>query len=185
MNCVKIIKSEYPNQKTIYISSVFSNIDSIYFTKKKEIEEYLKVELEDLLIVRLTNIVGCGQNSNNVFPYFRDHIRLNDRINININAIRNILDIDDFIVMLSETLSKSWINDLKIGFFENISALELARIFQTHYGVTEDINIIHGENDFVGLERNENVIVSEYFVNKFSNVNDYVIHLLHKYDGES
>ena len=180
LRCINTIKKYYPGKQTIYISSIISNNELLYFKKKVEIEEILKAEIKDLKIVRLTNVVGLNQNPNNIFKYFFDQIGLDNMIKVNSNAIRNIIDVNDVALILIDQLSLGCNNDIKIGYKENISALILAEIIQRHYGKTNLVKSFLGEFNYVGLNNHEIKFLDNYFEG-FISVDSYISTLIDKY----
>ncbi len=181
LKCISIIKSKYFDRKTVYISSIISNSDSIYFRKKLEIEATLRNELKDLIIVRLSNVVGNGQNPRNIFPFFLNKILLNEPININIRATRNLIDINDVIYLLHQLLQKGDSGEIYITYLENITAYGLAEIMKNQLESDSLLCTYEGMDDFVGLDKNGNQIIRNYFNKYYSKKELYIANLIDKY----
>lgn len=95
---------ESTHQLFVYFSTCsIDNPDvqnSMYVQFKTKVEDYIKENRENYLIVRTSNLVGKGGNMKTVINYFADHIIHNTQFDVWENAYRNVLDV----VLLSKML---------------------------------------------------------------------------------
>jgi nucleoside-diphosphate-sugar epimerase len=103
---IELYKSVPKNRKIIYFStiSVCDPHDKRPYVKhKREMEALIKEN--DHLIFRLTQVVGASGNKNNIINYFVDRIRKKEKITIQENAKRSIIDIEDVKKVVAENIS--------------------------------------------------------------------------------
>jgi nucleoside-diphosphate-sugar epimerase len=181
MDCISEIKSSAPKCKTIYISSVIHNIDSIYFSEKLLIENLLRQNLDDLCIVRLTNVVGFQQNDSNIFRYFQKQISGGYSLNVNSLAIRNVVDIDDVIEIMEKLAESNFpLSEYVIGHVHNVTACDLARTFEIYYNQVGLINSFEGGISSNGIENPEPHLINHFHGAK-ARIDYYLNMLLKKY----
>ena len=182
LKCIDEIKKK-SDLKTVYISSILTGGENIYFQKKKEIEFLLKKNIDDLVIVRLTNVVGFNQNKANIFRYFQQQIKNGKCVRVNINAIRNIIDVQDVAEIIKLIVAGKFENyEYEIGFNENISALHLAKIIEKYYYNEQLVQEYPGDFSSNGII-DVNQYVKEYFEKKAVNLESYILNLLRKYES--
>jgi nucleoside-diphosphate-sugar epimerase len=179
---IDIIKSGNP-MKTIYISSVFTNQKTLYFEEKALIERLLKYHLSDLVIIRLTNVVGPKQNNKNIFRYFQRQILSNNVIDVNLNAVRNVIDVDDVVSIIHKLLMSGLVKtEYNVGFMHNINASNLAMLIQNYYEKEGLVKLFSGEHSDNGVYE-EIEFLEDFFKGDFINVDYYLRHLLEKYEN--
>ena len=103
---IELYKSVPKNRKIIYFSTISvcdQNDKRPYVNHKREMEALIKEN--DHLIFRLTQVVGASGNKNNIINYFVDRIRKKEKIIIQENAKRSIVDIEDVKKIVSENIS--------------------------------------------------------------------------------
>lgn len=85
--------------KLVYFSTLSvhdqSKQDSHYVLHKLHIENYIKNNCTDYLILRIGNIVGNGGNPNTLFNFLKSQISNDNKFVIHQKARRLLLDIDD------------------------------------------------------------------------------------------
>jgi nucleoside-diphosphate-sugar epimerase len=85
--------------KLVYFSTLSVNDqskqNSRYVIHKLKIEDYIKHNSENYLILRLGNIVGKGGNPNTLFNFLKNQIMTNTQFTVHRKARRLLLDIDD------------------------------------------------------------------------------------------
>jgi len=103
-----LLKSNLENssgKKLIYFSTLSINDqskqDSHYVLHKLEIEDYIKNNCENYLVLRIGNIVGKGGNPNTLFNFLKNQIINNTQFKVHSKARRLLLDIDDIASFLS------------------------------------------------------------------------------------
>jgi len=91
--------------KLVYFSTLSvkdqSKQDSQYVLHKLHIEEFIKNNCENYLILRVGNIVGKGGNPNTLFNFLKNQITNNSQFKVHSKARRLLLDIDDIASFLS------------------------------------------------------------------------------------
>ncbi|MFC3160372.1 hypothetical protein SAMN05443633_102316 [Chryseobacterium arachidis] len=85
--------------KLVYFSTLSVNDqskqDSQYVLHKLHIEDYIKNNCDNYLILRIGNIVGNGGNPNTLFNFLKNQITNNIQFKVHNKARRLLLDIDD------------------------------------------------------------------------------------------
>jgi nucleoside-diphosphate-sugar epimerase len=91
--------------KLVYFSTLSVNDqskqDSHYVLHKLEIEDFIKNNCSNYLILRIGNIVGKGGNPNTLFNFLKNQIANNSEFKVHRKARRLLLDIDDIPKFLS------------------------------------------------------------------------------------
>ena len=99
LELVRLSLIKYPTMLFVYFSTY--SIDHIclnsrpYTKHKLNIENLIQENSSNYLICRLSNIVGAGGNSSNIFNYIVDGIKNEKPINVWANASRSILGLDE------------------------------------------------------------------------------------------
>ena len=100
----KIFSKENNSKKLIFISTadVSNNLkrNNLYIINKVKIENIIKKEFNDYIILRLPQIIGNSKNKKTLINYFYRNIKKNKTIDVLSGVKRNILDIDDVIKVL-------------------------------------------------------------------------------------
>ena len=129
--------SEHVNRsnKFIYFSSIHlldpSTKDSRYVKHKINIERFIERNFREYIIYRLPIVVGNGGNINSLFNYLFRSIANNRHMNINSNSYRYILDVDDLVCIVKQTISEK--NKVKnLVFNDAYSILEIIKTFEKH-----------------------------------------------------
>jgi nucleoside-diphosphate-sugar epimerase len=93
--------------KIIYFSTLSINDqskqDSHYVLHKLAMEEFIKNNADNYLILRIGNIVGKGGNPNTLFNYLRNQITNNNTFTVHSKARRLLIDMDDITKFLAES----------------------------------------------------------------------------------
>lgn len=101
--------AENKDKKLVYFSTLSihdqSKQNSHYVLHKKEIENYIKNNLESYLILRIGNIVGNGGNPNTLFNFLRNQITADHEFTLHNKARRLLIDIDDISRFLASDCS--------------------------------------------------------------------------------
>ncbi len=96
-------------EKFIYFSTLSINDqskqDSHYVLHKLAMEEYIKNNSDNYLILRIGNIVGKGGNPNTLFNYLKNQITNHKTFTVHSKARRLLIDMDDITEFLSNTCS--------------------------------------------------------------------------------
>lgn len=128
--------------KIIYFSSIFINRKNPYYQHKVEIENIIKNNSNDFLILRLPQLVGTGGNSNNIFNFFKDKISKNETISIIKDSERSLIDIDDVRDFVFYALENNISGTLNFSSVEKISVLNLATLMANNLNKNLNYNLL-------------------------------------------
>ncbi len=171
---------ENNKRKLIYFSTLSihdqSKQDSLYVLHKIKIEEYIRNNTDDHLILRIGNIVGKGGNPNTLFNFLKNQINNNNKFVLHSNARRLLLDIDDisrFLISHCTDLKNETINFAYPYYYD---LKQIVDAIQKKTGKTAQYDEID-EGDFYKVNFDENIS------NFFSGVSadDYLETLTEKY----
>jgi nucleoside-diphosphate-sugar epimerase len=103
---IKFHLSKIQGNSTFVYFSTTSIMDpsksmNAYIKHKLEIEEMLRSENVNHLIVRLPNLVGISRNPHTLTNFFAESIRSNKPIRLIKNAVRHLIDADDLSSILN------------------------------------------------------------------------------------
>jgi len=92
----------------IYISTLSAlekkPVKSLYVKNKKKIEDLIKKNLNNFIIVRFPQVVGKNSNPNTLTNYLYEKIKNKKKFFINFNTKRNLIDILDVKKVVKEIL---------------------------------------------------------------------------------
>ncbi|MET3535538.1 NAD-dependent epimerase/dehydratase family protein [Chryseobacterium limigenitum] len=168
------------DSKLIYFSTLSINDqskqNSHYVLHKKEIEDYIRENSENYLILRIGNIVGKGGNPNTLFNYLKAQISNSNKFALHTKARRLLIDIDDIASFLD--LNCAQIKNKTINFaypyYYNLSEIINAIQLKMDKKATfEEVN----EGDFYKVTFDENI---NNFFSK-TTAEDYIKILTEKY----
>ncbi len=149
---VKETINRYPDKLFVYFStcSIYdsSKYDSLYVLHKLHIEEIIKQNTQDYLILRISNAVGNGGNPNLLMNYLSRQILNNQELVIHQHATRNLIDVEDVKeITLQYINSKSWNKIVNVAFTENFYIPEIIESFEEVLNkTTQKIVINKGEH---------------------------------------
>ncbi|MBV8324710.1 hypothetical protein [Chryseobacterium sp.] len=102
---LKTTHEQHKEKKFVYFSTLSihdqSKQKSPYVIYKKNIEEYIKNNIENYLILRIGNIVGKGGNPNTLFNFLKTQIAHKNEFALHLKARRLLLDIEDISTFLA------------------------------------------------------------------------------------
>lgn len=164
----------HSTKKLIYFStcSIFDKSleDSKYIKHKIRIETFIKENFKNYLIFRLPNVIGKTNNNNTSFNYFKNKIINQEEIQIQVNAIRYFIDVDDLVNILPIIISsqtnqtinvcfnnKIYIKDL-ISIFENILKISAKKVF-----IDKGLNYSVDNLYFMNIVRKNNLKINENY----------------------
>lgn len=106
--------NENPNKTLVYFSScsIYDNsIDTYPYIKHKiEMENLVQEKAKSYMIFRVSNLVGSLTNKQTIINYFFFNILNDNYITIWSNAFRNLLDIDDFSLLVKKCVEQKKFN---------------------------------------------------------------------------
>lgn len=172
------------SKKIIYFSTcsvLDKNLnESKYVKHKKNIEEFIKLNFDTYLILRLPNIISNSNNQNTAFNYFKNKIIKQEEIICEKYATRYFIDIDD----LKKTLpffidSKKYQNKVLNICFNNKETvsnfiLKMGKMLM----ITPKITLIDNGNDY---NVNNSIFVKELINQKYEIKDDYNNNIIKKY----
>lgn len=172
---------KFPNLKLIYFSSIFVNvINNDYYVHKLNIEEIIKKNHKNYIIVRLPQIISTGGNKKNLINLFVDYIKKNKEIEIIENTFRSIIDIDDVYKIVNDILDKCNNEILFFYGFEKIEVINLYNKISKILSIPPKIKLINS-NFIFDFEMNNSQLVNESINNCDIEKTNYVDNFLKKY----
>lgn len=152
--------ANFPTKQFVYFStcSIYdsSKHDSAYVLHKLHIEEIIKTNCHNFLILRISNAVGKGGNSALLMNYLAASIKQNIPISIYKNAARNLIDVADVKKITIELLDRKMVINsiVNVAYKDNFTILEIIQAFEQHLNVRvkKDI-ILKGESYSVDISQ--------------------------------
>jgi nucleoside-diphosphate-sugar epimerase len=164
-------------KKLIYISTYSVNDSSrknkLYVKNKIKIEEIIKRNSDEYIVIRLPEIIGKTKNLNTLTNFFYNNILKNKPFKVFKNSRRNLLDVDDAI--------KNCIKIISINKNKNKTINLLNKKFNTPLQIVTNLEKIlrkKGIYKFNYNKINKWSLKNNYF---FQSKKDYLIKTLKKY----
>ena len=134
-NLIEDTLKKYPNQLFVYFStcSIYdsSKYNSPYVLHKLHIEEVIKQNTANYLILRISNAVGIGGNPNLLMNYLYRQIITNQQLNVHQHATRNLIDVEDVKdIALQYIQSNRWNRIVNVAYAENYFIPEIVEAFE-------------------------------------------------------
>ncbi len=183
----KILKKIHPKKKFVYISSLSVENTSLkndpYVKNKIKIENILKKECKDYLIIRLPQIVGKNKNvntlTNSIYNCF-----LNDKtFKLWKNSKRNLIDIDDINYILEKYFKNFEKNKKIINIFnyKSVDVLRLLKVFSNLFDKKINIKIVKKNNRNINLNKiQKDTLLPKFYYNNLKKRN-YILNMIAKY----
>ena len=149
----KLLKENLANnKKLIYFSttSIFdkSRIDSAYISFKLEIEKYIQENSNNFLIYRLPIVAGFSNNPCTLLNFLHANIKASNLIEIQFNATRYIVDIEDVVKIVLATAKRATNQILNFTLGTKIKILDLVKIFEEGLNKKANIQIINDGDSY-------------------------------------
>ena len=113
---------------SIYDSSKYN---SPYVLHKLHMEEIIKENSVKYLILRVSNAVGKGGNPNLLMNYIYKQIKEGNKLNVHLNATRNLIDVEDVKHITLKYINESRYNRIvNVAYKENYFIQEIISIFE-------------------------------------------------------
>jgi nucleoside-diphosphate-sugar epimerase len=97
--------SKHPNLPFIYFStcSIYQKRKTLYISHKLKVEKFITEHIPHYYIFRLPQLVGVSErvNKNTLINFFIKSVYNNEEVKIQKNSTRYLLDIDDFVEIIS------------------------------------------------------------------------------------
>ena len=119
---------KYPNLKFVYFSTILIDYKhNPYYTHKKEMEDLIKSNLNDYIIVRVPQLIGMTGNDNNLIKYLITNIKNGVTIDLYDDVKRALLDVDDLVKFIDYCKDLSTRKSISVGGVEPISVVDLSK----------------------------------------------------------
>lgn len=127
--------SQNPTKLFVYFStcSIYdsSKYNSLYVLHKLHIEEIIKQNTTNYLILRISNAVGKGGNSNLLMNYLYRQLTTNQQLNVHQHATRNLIDVEDVKrITLQYIEFGKWNKIVNVAYTENFYIPEIIEAFE-------------------------------------------------------
>jgi len=170
------------NKKFIYFSTVSiydkSLSNSKYIKHKIEMENVFNKIFSNYIIFRLPNIIGNSNNNNTFFNFFKNKIKNNEEIEVQKDASRYIIDMDDVIKYLEPIIdSKVKNKTINVCFDEKIKMLNLIDNFENIMNINVNKKIIDGGSEYTVDNKDFMSLIEPFYKKEDS----YVFQTIEKY----
>lgn len=182
-NLIKKTITENPNKVFIYFStcSIYdsSKVESQYVLHKLKMEQIIIQLCPQYLILRLSNAVGNGGNSNLLMNYLVRSVKNNEIINVHTKATRNLIDVEDIKNITNQLIDKQYFNKIiNIAYPENYTIIEILEIMEKFYQTKLYLNLVKSGSGY-GIDTHD---VESYFIqHALTNKETYLCKILDKY----
>jgi len=153
LNLLTNTLNDNQDKKLIYFSScnITSADTSIYLQRKKLIEDYIKENVSNHLILRLPNVIGHSTNRFQLLNYFYFTLLEQKDLTVKVNYIRHLLDVDDLpkIVELLTALQIE-VSILNVAFDNGIKVKNIIELLELAVGLRfNNVKEDESENDYL------------------------------------
>lgn len=196
-NSLETAESEFLREKTLLAKSIAENPDKIfvyfstcsiydssknnspYVLHKLKMEQLIAEKCEKYFILRVSNAVGKGGNSNLLLNYLVKNIENKTKITVHTRATRNLIDVSDINKITNEIIREFDTNQIfNIAYLHNYSIME----------ITEQISDVLKKEPLLHLQHEGSCYqidvskVSNYFSkNQLTDKDKYLRNLVTKY----
>ncbi|MFC0343546.1 NAD-dependent epimerase/dehydratase family protein [Epilithonimonas hispanica] len=182
-NLIKKTIAENPEKTFVYFStcSIYdsSKTGSDYVLHKLKMEQLIKNNHNQFLILRVSNVVGKGGNPNLLMNYLVRSIKNNETVNVHTKATRNLIDAADVKQITFDLIEKYDFNKIvNLAYMQNYSIIEILEIIEDFYNIKLDLNLIKNGS---GYDINIPDIEDYFRINNLTNKESYLYKILEKY----
>lgn len=182
-NLIKSTIAENKDKLFIYFStcSIYdsSKTASDYVLHKLKMEYLIKNSCHSFLILRISNAVGNGGNSNLLMNYIVRAVKNNETINVYTKATRNLIDVEDIRNITFDIIENQALNRIvNVAYNRNYSIIEIIEIVERFYNKKVDTNLIKSGS---GYDINIPDVENYFYENNLSNKELYIQNILRKY----
>ncbi|MGS0748157.1 NAD-dependent epimerase/dehydratase family protein [Halpernia sp. GG3] len=182
-NLIRKSLKENPDKIFVYFStcSIYdsSKNGSDYVLHKLKMEQIIKNESKEFLILRVSNVVGKGGNPNLLVNYLMRCAKEENTINVHTKATRNLIDAEDIKKITEKLLNENYLNRIvNMAYLQNYSIVEILEIIERFYHKKLDLNLVkNGSGYDINIPETE-----DYFrENNLTSKDDYLMNILKKY----
>ena len=119
---------KHPNLKFIYFSTILIDYKhNPYYAHKKEMEDLIKGNSKNYLIVRVPQLIGVSGNNNNLINYLITNIKNGINIDVYGDVKRALLDVGDLVNFIGYCKDLSTCKSISVGGVEPISVVDLSK----------------------------------------------------------
>jgi len=169
------------NKKLIYFSTIMSNVhDSCYCKHKLYVERYIKDHVENYIIFRLSQVIGNGGNSNNIFNRLKHQAKNDKEIVVYENIQRSLIDVDDIYKIVKYCISRTNKGIINIVSIEDQSVLEIVKCIISETKSNSRIKIIKDHTVLNPVLSNSEIVdlcIKELKIHEY----DYTVKKIKKY----
>lgn len=182
-NLIKDTLKENPEKIFVYFStcSIYdsSKNGSDYVLHKLKMEQIVKSDAKQFLILRVSNAVGKGGNPNLLINYLMRCAQDENTINVHTKASRNLIDAEDVKNITEHLLSENYLNQIvNVAYLQNYSVVEILEIIERFYHKKLDLNLVKSGS---GYDINIPEIENYFRENNLTSKEDYLMTILKKY----
>jgi len=177
--------AKYPAIKLVYFSTLSIEDESVkhraYIKHKLQLENYIKKNVSNYLIGRVSNVVGPIGNTHTIINYLVHAIKNGDQLDVWKQAERNIIDKEDVSFIVDELLKKKNKSSIvNIALSENILVTDIVLQIELYLQKKANANYINRGNKLSidVREISKEITVLE---KKHGKGIEYLNHLLKKY----
>ncbi|WP_417427773.1 NAD-dependent epimerase/dehydratase family protein [Halpernia sp.] len=182
-NLIRETLEENTDKIFVYFStcSIYdsSKVGSDYVLHKLKMEQIIKNNAPQYLILRVSNAVGKGGNPNLLINYLMRSAKEGNTINVHTKATRNLIDAEDIKKIIEEILMSESLNKIvNIAYPQNYSVVEILEIIERFYQKKLDLNLVKS-----GSSYEINIPETEHYFrdNNLTSKENYLLSILNKY----
>ena len=182
---IEFLKKFHQKKKLIYISTCSINDPSRnknpYVLNKLYIEDLVQKNIKNFLIMRLPEVVGKNENKVTLINFLNNKIKNGEKFEIWSKAKRNIIDIDDAILLIIHLLENKNLNNtiINVANPKSYFVTEIVKNFEKLNNVKANYNLVDRGQDNWHLDTNKVLEMSKKIKINFNE--NYLYELLKKY----
>ena len=182
---IEFLKKFNQKKKLIYISTCSINDPSRnknpYVVNKLYIEDLVQKNIKNFLIMRLPEVVGKNENKATLINFLNNKIKNGEKFEIWSKAKRNIIDIDDAILLTINLLENKNLNNtiINVANPKSYFVTEIVKNFEKLYNMKANYNLVDRGQDNWHLDTNKILEISKKIKINFNE--NYLYKLLKKY----
>lgn len=184
IDLLKKTVTNYPEKTLIYFSTCsiedHDAQNAPYIIHKKNIEKYIRENVENYFIFRASNVVGTSNNPYTLLNYFVFNILQNQPLVVWKNAYRNIIGIDDMYAIAVRVLSDD-------AYKNQVINIANPQNYSVPYIIRTVEDFLNKKAIATEIPRGENYLIDTSLIDPIINElqlsfdNDYLKSLLKKY----
>lgn len=171
-NLIRETISQNQDKLFIYFStcSIYdsSKTNSPYVLHKLKMEEIIKNNTQNYLILRVSNAVGNGGNANLLMNYLVRAIQNHETINVHTKATRNLIDAEDIKHLTLHLIEQKEYNKIiNIAYPYNYTIIEILEILERFYDTQLSLNLLKSGSGYgIDISYTEHYFKDKNLINK-------------------